>query len=130
MYNTFCKCGFSSSGRASPCQGEGSEFESRNPLQKWKQYPKGAVFIFAERSRLEQGNPQGSNSPVDCCGARVHVGERRSEPSESRNPLQKWKQYPKGAVFIFAERSRLEQGNPQGAIYSFTLNCLPLAAYC
>ena len=27
-------CGFSSSGRASPCQGEGSEFESRNPLHK------------------------------------------------------------------------------------------------
>ena len=32
LYNWFCSCGFSSSGRASPCQGEGSEFESRNPL--------------------------------------------------------------------------------------------------
>lgn len=32
-YNKSCNCGFSSSGRASPCQGEGSEFESRNPLQ-------------------------------------------------------------------------------------------------
>lgn len=31
-YNKSCNCGFSSSGRASPCQGEGSEFESRNPL--------------------------------------------------------------------------------------------------
>ena len=28
------KCGFSSSGRAPPCQGGGSEFEPRNPLQK------------------------------------------------------------------------------------------------
>ena len=28
-------CGFSSSGRAPPCQGGGSEFEPRNPLQKW-----------------------------------------------------------------------------------------------
>ena len=27
------KCGFSSSGRAPPCQGGGSEFEPRNPLQ-------------------------------------------------------------------------------------------------
>ena len=27
-------CGFSSSGRAPPCQGGGSEFEPRNPLQK------------------------------------------------------------------------------------------------
>ena len=26
-------CGFSSSGRAPPCQGGGSEFEPRNPLQ-------------------------------------------------------------------------------------------------
>ncbi len=26
-------CGFSSSGRARPCQGRGSEFEPRNPLQ-------------------------------------------------------------------------------------------------
>ena len=28
------KCGFSSSGRAPPCQGGGSEFEPRNPLHK------------------------------------------------------------------------------------------------
>ena len=27
-------CGLSSSGRAPPCQGGGSEFEPRNPLQK------------------------------------------------------------------------------------------------
>ena len=30
------KCGFSSSGRAPPCQGGGSEFEPRRPLQKKK----------------------------------------------------------------------------------------------
>ncbi len=29
-------CGFSSSGRAPPCQGGGSEFEPRNPLQNKK----------------------------------------------------------------------------------------------
>ena len=29
----FFSCGFSSSGRAPPCQGGGSEFEPRNPLQ-------------------------------------------------------------------------------------------------
>ena len=28
----FFSCGFSSSGRAPPCQGGGSEFEPRNPL--------------------------------------------------------------------------------------------------
>ena len=29
-------CGFSSSGRAPPCQGGGSEFEPRNPLFSWR----------------------------------------------------------------------------------------------
>ena len=34
-YNAYrCRCGFSSSGRAPPCQGGGSEFEPRKPLQK------------------------------------------------------------------------------------------------
>ena len=30
------KCGFSSSGRAPPCQGGGSEFEPRNPLHMYR----------------------------------------------------------------------------------------------
>ncbi len=33
-YNPPCVCGRSSSGRARPCQGRGSEFEPRRPLQK------------------------------------------------------------------------------------------------
>ena len=33
-YNSPCVCGRSSSGRARPCQGRGSEFEPRRPLQK------------------------------------------------------------------------------------------------
>ncbi len=32
VYNSFCICGCSSSGRAPPCQGGGSEFEPRHPL--------------------------------------------------------------------------------------------------
>ncbi len=32
MYNMPCICGCSSSGRAPPCQGGGSEFEPRHPL--------------------------------------------------------------------------------------------------
>ena len=39
-------CGFSSSGRASPCQGEGSEFESRNPLHKQKGSIHCFLFLF------------------------------------------------------------------------------------
>ena len=33
-YNKSCVCGRSSSGRARPCQGRGSEFEPRRPLHK------------------------------------------------------------------------------------------------
>ena len=35
--------------------------------------------------RVEQGNAQRKNSPVDCFGACVRGGERRSEPSDSRH---------------------------------------------
>ena len=45
-YNKSCNCGFSSSGRASPCQGEGSEFESRNPLQTKALTKIGECFYF------------------------------------------------------------------------------------
>ena len=39
------KCGFSSFGRASPCQGEGGGFEPRNPLHK-KQSTTVVVLLF------------------------------------------------------------------------------------
>ena len=47
-YNSPCVCGRSSSGRARPCQGRGSEFEPRRPLQKKKDTHTG-VFLFLER---------------------------------------------------------------------------------
>ena len=40
------KCGFSSFGRASPCQGEGGGFEPRNPLQKRKKEATLPSFFF------------------------------------------------------------------------------------
>ena len=45
-YNLSCICGRSSSGRARPCQGRGSEFEPRRPLQKEK--PPFGWFFFLE----------------------------------------------------------------------------------
>ena len=39
------KCGCSSSGRAPPCQGGGSEFEPRHPLQK-KELAYAGSFAF------------------------------------------------------------------------------------
>ena len=89
-YNNTIVCGFSSSGRAPPCQGGGSEFESRNPLQQKAQGISPCAFfvcsIFARDSN--RAIRQDSNSPGDCCGARVRAGARKSAPGESRNPLQ------------------------------------------
>ena len=45
-YNNTIVCGFSSSGRAPPCQGGGSEFESRNPLQQKAQGISSCAFLF------------------------------------------------------------------------------------
>lgn len=43
------------------------------------------AFLFCSKKRIEQDNAQHRNSPVDCFGVRVRVGERRSEPSDSRH---------------------------------------------
>ena len=132
-YNNTIVCGFSSSGRAPPCQGGGSEFESRNPLQQKAQGISSCAFLFvvslretrtgqsariatvrgtvavpacvpvraeAHRASLvirsnkkskafclaffvlqllrdsNRATRQGSNSPGDCCGARVRAGAR------------------------------------------------------
>ena len=39
-------CGFSSFGRAPPCQGGGSEFEPRNPLQKFVEVVISAFLFY------------------------------------------------------------------------------------
>ena len=49
-------CGFSSSGRAPPCQGGGSEFEPRNPLQNKKDAERRPFcFGFGERRAFYGG---------------------------------------------------------------------------
>ena len=74
LYNWFCSCGFSSSGRASPCQGEGSEFESRNPLQKQKGSIHCFLFLFFCCGMRDSKRPlfalQYKNSPqiITVCG--------------------------------------------------------------
>ena len=55
-------CGFSSFGRASPCQGEGGGFEPRNPLQKRKHRFCGVSFF--QMKGLERESVQ-SGLPVD-----------------------------------------------------------------
>ena len=52
-YNQPCVCGRSSSGRARPCQGRGSEFEPRRPLQKKTPSERlGSSFGICQRGSL------------------------------------------------------------------------------
>ena len=48
-------CGFSSFGRASPCQGEGGGFEPRNPLKK-QQDSIAVLLLFMLTKRLKPEN--------------------------------------------------------------------------
>ena len=50
------KCGCSSSGRAPPCQGGGSEFEPRQPLQKIKHRLSVDAFCFIRRIFLPRAS--------------------------------------------------------------------------
>ena len=50
------KCGCSSSGRAPPCQGGGSEFEPRQPLQKTKHRLSVDAFCFIRRIFLPRAS--------------------------------------------------------------------------
>ena len=50
-------CGRSSSGRAPPCQGGGSEFEPRNPLHFYFRAAKNVGF--ADNNKIRRGNIHG-----------------------------------------------------------------------
>ena len=50
-------CGRSSSGRAPPCQGGGSGFEPRRPLQNKRPLPKAKVFYFGVTRRRAALHP-------------------------------------------------------------------------
>ena len=105
-YNLSCVCGRSSSGRARPCQGRGSEFEPRRPLQKEK--PPFGWFFFLERRfccaksvacgrviEREWGNPQRfpPHTPPSLRYARV----RTIKPEGNH----KKKHHPDRMVFLF-----------------------------
>ena len=86
-YNQSCVCGRSSSGRARPCQGRGSEFEPRRPLQKETPSER-MVFLFGmTRAEARTGHERSEkNVPVARFGARVRVAAL-SAASEPRRRL-------------------------------------------
>ena len=88
-------CGCSSSGRAPPCQGGGSEFEPRHPLQKEKRPASAGLFSFWNwtATRLEDLK---CNSPVDCCSPGLDLAKLlfffpsgKENANEPRHPLRK-----------------------------------------
>ena len=106
--NSGAVCGRSSSGRARPCQGRGSEFEPRRPLQKEHPIRQDGVF-FLEMCRSTGG------LAASTCAKRVKSrGEAgflrmataiRGMPGsefEPRRPLQK--HHPIGWCFFRAPR--------------------------
>ncbi len=70
-------CGCSSSGRAPPCQGGGSEFEPRHPLQKITDTIRCLLFFYPGRGSKNQG----SMSIVGVEAKRNNFGSCRSESS-------------------------------------------------
>ena len=65
-YNLSCSCGCSSSGRAPPCQGGGSEFEPRHPLHKQSLSLTKAVFIFIKVQYNKQNKKRKSTCKSKC----------------------------------------------------------------
>ena len=61
-YNLSCVCGRSSSGRARPCQGRGSEFEPRRPLQKEYPIRQDGVFFLECAAAPENSLPRPARS--------------------------------------------------------------------
>ena len=102
-YNLSCVCGRSSSGRARPCQGRGSEFEPRRPLQKetpsvrmvfsfWNAAGRVELAASTSAKRVKSGGE--GRAPANGSAIRGMPGSE----FEPRRPLQK--HHPKGGVFF------------------------------
>ena len=93
-------CGCSSSGRAPPCQGGGSGFEPRHPLQN-KRTPFWCPFCFtmgwARKGRFAVGEFKQSGELFERPWACRQAG---AQPSEPRHPLQN-KRTPFWCPFCF-----------------------------
>ena len=89
--------GFSSSGRAPPCQGGGSEFEPRNPLQTSKTASlAGSGFVLHKHELAASTVIAGGDLKSEVRGD--------GSGFEPRNPLQTSKnRFPRGKRFCFAQ---------------------------
>ena len=89
-------CGCSSSGRAPPCQGGGSEFEPRQPLQRKGTELIGAFVFYTKRTRclhLRSIRGRGPRESVAFAGC--------DSEFEPRQPLQKTRHRILSRCFLF-----------------------------
>ena len=108
-FKNTASCGFSSFGRAPPCQGGGSEFEPRNPLQ----------VLFEAVVFLKCGFSSSGRAPPSQGGC----GE-----FESRNPLQSQKSLQRG-FWLFPFVRTLDSKGPFTVIeYQRDLSVTPGSA--
>ena len=119
-YNLSCVCGRSSSGRARPCQGRGSEFEPRRPLQKEYPIRQDGVFFLECAAAPENSLPRlarsASNPEVKAGLPRMalpFVGCREASSSlvyfAAQSAKNKKKHHPTGWCF-FSYSARRNSG--------------------
>ena len=109
--NSGAVCGRSSSGRARPCQGRGSEFEPRRPLQKEIPHPTGWGISFwkcaaAPENSLPRPARSASNQEVrqgSCEWRQPFVGCR--EASSSLVARSKKERHPTGCLSFLGNES-------------------------
>ena len=94
-------CGFSSFGRARPCQGRGGGFEPRNPLQN-ENHPKGWFFVLA---RITGENPPAGRE-----------GSRQTAPCEKRPDALR----DAGANVLGSEPLAPKQKTPNRVFFCFS----------
>ena len=133
-YNPSCRCECSSSGRAPPCQGGGSEFEPRHSLQNKNGLRKQSVFILewgigvelaastsSTRCAALTFNPGGAGSPQkrSFCGARERASRSGSSRFFCRSPancLFYFRPCPDGPEAIHSLNSSQNKASNEGTM--------------
>ena len=104
-YNLSCVCGRSSSGRARPCQGRGSEFEPRRPLQKETPSVRMVFSFWNVAGRVEHAASTSAHQRTDCC----RISRREACP-QAAAVYRRCLRLPRGGVR--APRPTHERGEP------------------
>ena len=103
-------CGFSSFGRAPPCQGGGGGFEPRNPLQNKRTLLVGVLLFWTGMGRPPTKNPLGSADSLPSAFVSSHFASIRSA-RPTRNARHR---FTKNSSQLFFPRSpRNPSASPQ-----------------